>query len=227
MYLFDPSAIKIAKLPSESDSSEDLSDEHAGNHTDADQSGDDSFSTEQVERFQRRFENGYDLYMDYVTWLQKNHPESLPDDLKPGSHGMDTIPGGDSPEDEGMGTFPGGNIPGDEGMGTFPGGNIPGDEGMGTFPGGNIPGDEGMGTNFSGDEGMDTFPDGDSPGDRGMATSHGDVGEESEDTFTSCEGISEEDGFGGRVHVGGMGAYLEMRAFLGKRVGKMRALLVG
>ena len=75
-------------------------------------------------------------WTDYVTWLQKNHPESLPDDLKPGSHGMDSIPGGDFPGDEGMGTFPGGNIPGDEGMGTLPGGNIPGDEGMGTLPGG-------------------------------------------------------------------------------------------
>ena len=72
---FDPSAIKIADLPSESDSSEDLSDEHAGNHTDADlslnadQSGDDSFSTEQVERFQRRFENGYDLFIDIECYM--------------------------------------------------------------------------------------------------------------------------------------------------------------
>ena len=38
---------------------------------------------------------------------------------------------------------------------------------------------------------MDTFPDGGSPGDEGMGTSHG---EESEDTFTGCEGISESDG---------------------------------
>ena len=42
-----------------------------------------SFSEEQLALFERRFDNGYNLYMDsdYVTWLKIHHPESLPGDL--------------------------------------------------------------------------------------------------------------------------------------------------
>ena len=47
-------------------------------------------SKEQLELFERRYENGYDVYEeeDYVTWLQIHHPASLPDDLK--KHNSDT-----------------------------------------------------------------------------------------------------------------------------------------
>lgn len=43
-----------------------------------------SFTEEQLALFEHRYENGYNLYIDedYVSWLQHNHPESLPDDLQ-------------------------------------------------------------------------------------------------------------------------------------------------
>ena len=47
-----------------------------------------SFSDDKLALFQRRFESGYDLFIDqdYVTWLQENHPDNLPDELRvPGS----------------------------------------------------------------------------------------------------------------------------------------------
>ena len=42
-----------------------------------------SFTNHQIELFEKRFENGYDLYSDkeYVTWLFLNHAESLPPDV--------------------------------------------------------------------------------------------------------------------------------------------------
>ena len=47
-----------------------------------------SFSDDKLALFQRRFESGYDLFIDqdYVAWLQENHPDNLPDELRvPGS----------------------------------------------------------------------------------------------------------------------------------------------
>ena len=42
--------------------------------------GDGSFSQEELERFEKRFENGYDIftYEKYVAWLQEYHPNSAP-----------------------------------------------------------------------------------------------------------------------------------------------------
>ena len=40
-----------------------------------------TFTPEQEERFQRRVEEGYDIYDPiYITWLELNHPENLPPD---------------------------------------------------------------------------------------------------------------------------------------------------
>ena len=46
-----------------------------------------SFTEEQINLFESRLANGYDLFMDsdYVTWLQQNHPHSLPDQLRVGA----------------------------------------------------------------------------------------------------------------------------------------------
>ena len=42
-----------------------------------------SFSADQVARFEKRFENGFDVYVDadYVAWMRLNHPDSLPHHL--------------------------------------------------------------------------------------------------------------------------------------------------
>ena len=42
-----------------------------------------SFTEDQLTLFQRRYENGYNLYHNgmYVAWLQQEHPECLPNDL--------------------------------------------------------------------------------------------------------------------------------------------------
>ena len=39
-----------------------------------------AFHQKKIELFERRYENGFDLYSDsdYVTWLQMYHPESVP-----------------------------------------------------------------------------------------------------------------------------------------------------
>ena len=41
------------------------------------------FSPEELERFENRFENGYDIFTDekYVAWLRQYHPDSVPQDL--------------------------------------------------------------------------------------------------------------------------------------------------
>ena len=41
------------------------------------------FTAEQIEKFETRYSNGYDLLIDndYVSWLKINHPESLPGNL--------------------------------------------------------------------------------------------------------------------------------------------------
>ena len=46
--------------------------------------------------FERRYANGYNLYIDqdYVTWLQENHPESLPDDLQVSGSDVSGMEGG-------------------------------------------------------------------------------------------------------------------------------------
>ena len=38
------------------------------------------FSEEQVELFKRRYDKGYDVYIDeqYVAWLELNHPGVVP-----------------------------------------------------------------------------------------------------------------------------------------------------
>ena len=48
---------------------------------------DNTFTMEQVELFEKRLANGYDLYVDddYVRWLKQNHPQSLPDELRIGA----------------------------------------------------------------------------------------------------------------------------------------------
>ena len=40
----------------------------------------DESTEELLEVYERRFENGYDIFTDkkYVAWLQKNHPDSIP-----------------------------------------------------------------------------------------------------------------------------------------------------
>ena len=39
------------------------------------------FSVEQEQCSQRRFEEGYDLiYLEYLSWLEINHPDSVPAD---------------------------------------------------------------------------------------------------------------------------------------------------
>ena len=57
---------------------------------DNDRSGEDAsmleeshFTPKQVELFQCRYENGYDLYKDtdYVPWLMDNYPEDVPDEI--------------------------------------------------------------------------------------------------------------------------------------------------
>ena len=42
-----------------------------------------SYSEEQIELFQRRYDNGYNIYDDqmYVSWLQQQHPDDLPENL--------------------------------------------------------------------------------------------------------------------------------------------------
>ena len=41
------------------------------------------FSPEELERFENRFENGYEIFTDekYVAWLRQYHPDSVPQDL--------------------------------------------------------------------------------------------------------------------------------------------------
>ena len=50
------------------------------------------FSVEQEELFQKRFNEGYNLYIDpnYVEWLAINHPEALPYD-RPTSNYSDSL----------------------------------------------------------------------------------------------------------------------------------------
>ena len=89
---FNPEAIKIPTLPpgvdeggvSDEDLDGDLHNERQGDDPSMDRAGDDDragedasmleeshFTHEQIELFQYRYENGYDLYTDtdYVTWL--------------------------------------------------------------------------------------------------------------------------------------------------------------
>ncbi|XP_065896215.1 ras guanine nucleotide exchange factor glfB-like [Dysidea avara] len=42
-----------------------------------------SYSEEQIELFQRRYDNGYNIYDDqmYVSWLQQQHPDDLPENF--------------------------------------------------------------------------------------------------------------------------------------------------
>ena len=42
-----------------------------------------SYSEEQIELFQRRYDNGYNIYDNqmYVSWLQQQHPDDLPENL--------------------------------------------------------------------------------------------------------------------------------------------------
>ena len=51
------------------------------------------FSIEQEESFQKRFDEGYNLYIDpnYVEWLAVNHPEALPDDCPTNSYGDSVV----------------------------------------------------------------------------------------------------------------------------------------
>ena len=41
------------------------------------------FTPKQLELFEQRYENGYDLYtdIDYVAWLMENHLEDVPDEI--------------------------------------------------------------------------------------------------------------------------------------------------
>ena len=101
---FNPEAIKIPTLPpgvdeggvSEEDLDGDLHNERQGDDPSVDRAGDNDrsgedasmleeshFTSEQIELFQCRYENGYDLYTDtdYVTWLMDNHPEDVPDEI--------------------------------------------------------------------------------------------------------------------------------------------------
>ena len=74
----------------------DLHNERQGDDPSMDRAGDNDrtgedasmleeshFTPKQIELFQYRHENGYDLYTDtdYVTWLMDNHPEHVPDEI--------------------------------------------------------------------------------------------------------------------------------------------------
>lgn len=43
-----------------------------------------SFTPEQVALFTLHYENGYDLFVDSVSWLLETHPEDVPADLMVG-----------------------------------------------------------------------------------------------------------------------------------------------
>ena len=65
-----------------------------------------TFSSNQLVRFQERYNNGYDIFVDkdYCKWLSLYHPEALPDDLGDDDAPVDpsngsSIPDGDAPVD--------------------------------------------------------------------------------------------------------------------------------
>ena len=87
IYPFNPSIIP-KKLPK--DSEQKANDDEVGMSL---ESGADTvqpkplkvaeFSPEELERFENRFENGYDIFTDekYMAWLRQYHPDSVPQDL--------------------------------------------------------------------------------------------------------------------------------------------------
>ena len=79
IYPFDPSAI-LKKLPNDLEQKNNEGDD--GDHGDDGQAA--CYSPEELERFETRFENGYDVFTDekYVAWLQQYHPESVPQDIR-------------------------------------------------------------------------------------------------------------------------------------------------
>ena len=98
---FNPEAIKIPLIPpgihideggasgdSVSDGSPGDDPMDANSDPSIDWQGDDrsrdiSFTPKQLELFEQRYENGYDLYtdVDYVAWLMECHPEDVPDEI--------------------------------------------------------------------------------------------------------------------------------------------------
>ena len=52
-----------------------------------------SFSEDQINLFERRYDNGYDIYDDqmYVAWLQQQHPDDLPVELSLASTSAEDI----------------------------------------------------------------------------------------------------------------------------------------
>ena len=88
---FDSNAIKLPPLlpATEDDLTDDLSPASSLTHVVEDGTpvpdshNDHIFSLDQVELFQRRYDNGYDVYQDadYVHWLIENHFDDVPDDV--------------------------------------------------------------------------------------------------------------------------------------------------
>ena len=107
IHPFNPDAISVPSYPPAVDDNSDEEPESDGegdtttndNHGDsiggeeemADPAGDPSdsmstsFSSQQIQLFTTRYENGYDIYTDaeYMIWLAETHPDALPDYANP------------------------------------------------------------------------------------------------------------------------------------------------
>ena len=107
IHPFNPDAISVPSYPpgvddnsdeeSESDGEEDaaMNDNHGDGidgedemkdpADDPDNSMSTSFSSQQIQLFTTRYENGYDIYTDveYMMWLAETHPDALPDYANP------------------------------------------------------------------------------------------------------------------------------------------------
>ena len=100
IYPFNPEAI-LKKVPDSDPSSSGETRTFCGDDVQPPgESGDSSngcdFSPETLERFETRYENGYDIFSDkeYVAWLQVYHPEDAPTDV-PSSCGATRTSDGD------------------------------------------------------------------------------------------------------------------------------------
>ena len=113
VYPFDRSAIKIHPKPvdkkdcqrekdvvackrirvSDGEERNDASSNDSAKQQSDAESSPVEFSVEQEELFQRRFNEGYNLFIDpnYVGWLTINHPEALPDSAPTNNYGDSLI----------------------------------------------------------------------------------------------------------------------------------------
>ena len=86
VYPFNPDAIDcgidVEGCASHNEHSDDNDKDTSCGFDDSSNSDDrDEFSAETLARFQKRYDEGYDLYDDeYTRWLELNHPSDLPAD---------------------------------------------------------------------------------------------------------------------------------------------------